>query len=105
MKNIKKLKFWGLYEVLLEKYRLRETEALALADFLLKMLRWEPKDRASAQEMLGHHWLKMIPNYNTKMSRAELREFLRTKNRAASQSSEDFKDEINRQAEEEEKIK
>lgn len=25
--------------------------------------------------MLDHYWLKMIPNYGTKMSRPELREF------------------------------
>jgi len=48
---------------------LKEFEATALADFLDKMLKWEPKDRASAQEMLNHHWLKMMPNYDTKMSR------------------------------------
>lgn len=87
LKNIKKLKLWGLYDVLVEKYRLRENEALALSDFLLKMIRWEPKDRATAQELLNHHWLKMIPNYNTKMSRKELRELKRTKNQSVSDSS------------------
>lgn len=48
MKNIKKLKYWGLKDVLIEKYRLRDFEAIALADFLQKMLKWEPKDRATA---------------------------------------------------------
>ncbi|CDW77938.1 serine threonine protein kinase [Stylonychia lemnae] len=77
LKNIKKLKYWGLRDVLIEKYRLREFEATELTDFLMKMLKWEPKDRATAQEMLQHPWLKMMPNYSTKMSRRELREFKR----------------------------
>ena len=48
MRNIKKLKFWRLYDVLIEKYRMRELEARALADFLEKILKWEPKDRPTA---------------------------------------------------------
>eukprot|EP00347_Sterkiella_histriomuscorum_P011240 403373209 len=77
LKNIKKLKYWSLRDVLIEKYRLRDFEATALADFLNKMLKWDPKDRATAQEMMNHHWLKMMPNYSTKMGRSELREFKR----------------------------
>ena len=46
-----------------------------LSDFLGKILQWEPKDRPSAQEMLGHPWLKMIPRYETKKSRKECREY------------------------------
>jgi len=53
-KTIKKLKGWGLKEVLVEKYRMMDFEAEVLADFLGKILKWEPKDRPSAQEMLGH---------------------------------------------------
>jgi len=26
--------------------------------------------------MLNHYWLKMVPNYNTKMTRQEAREFM-----------------------------
>jgi hypothetical protein len=26
--------------------------------------------------MLDHYWLKMIPNYNTKMGKAEMKEYL-----------------------------
>lgn len=44
LRNIKKLKHWGLYDVLIEKYRLRDFEARGLSDFLLKILKWEPKD-------------------------------------------------------------
>jgi serine/threonine-protein kinase SRPK3 len=55
---ITKLKMWSLYDVLIEKYRMRETEARYLADFLGKMLKWEPRDRPSAQQMLRHPWFK-----------------------------------------------
>lgn len=34
LKNIEKLRVWPMYNVLLEKYRLKDTEARALSDFL-----------------------------------------------------------------------
>ena len=52
-----------------------EFEALLFSDFLGKILKWEPKDRPSAQEMLSHPWLKMQPRFENKMSRGELKEF------------------------------
>ena len=64
-------------DVLVEKYRMIDFEAEVLADFLGKILKWEPKDRPSAQEMLGHRWLKMMPRYETKLSRRESREYRR----------------------------
>ena len=75
MKKIKSLKYWPLKNVLTEKYRLRPLEARALADFLLKMLKWVPAERATAQEMLNHYWFKMVPQYDTKMSKREMKEF------------------------------
>jgi serine/threonine protein kinase len=56
---------------------LRETEARGLADFLNKALEWEPSKRPSAADLLNHYWLKMIPNYNTKMLKEEHREYRR----------------------------
>jgi serine/threonine-protein kinase SRPK3 len=58
LKNITNLHHWPLYNVLLEKYRLRDSEAKPLADFLNCMLKWRPKDRMSARELLKHPWLK-----------------------------------------------
>jgi serine/threonine protein kinase len=55
----------------LDTYRLRDLEAKALSDFLDKMLKWDPADRWNAAKLLNHHWLKMIPNYNTHMEREE----------------------------------
>lgn len=86
-KNIKKLKMWPLYDVLIEKYRFRELEARLFSDFLLRILKWEPKDRPSAQEMLQHPWLKMIPHQDWKFSRRELREFKKVNGYKVSPSS------------------
>ena len=61
--------------MLIEKYRMLEFEAELLADFLGKIIKWEPKDRPTAQEMIAHPWLKMQPRFETKMSRGELKEF------------------------------
>ena len=38
LKRISKLKLWPLHRVLVEKYRMKESEANPLADFLMKML-------------------------------------------------------------------
>ncbi len=78
---------WPLYDVLIEKYRFRELEARLFSDFLLTILKWEPKDRPSAQDMLSHPWLKMIPHADWKFSRRELREFKKVNGYKVSPSS------------------
>lgn len=47
---------------------MKKEEALPLADFLMKMLSWYPEQRATAQQMLDHPWLKMSKNYDVKMT-------------------------------------
>lgn len=80
---------WPLYNVLIEKYRMRELEAKYLSDFLGQMLKWEPKDRPTAQQMLSHPWFKMAPRDDTKLSRREAREYRRTNGYEVSDSSEE----------------
>ena len=75
LKNITKLHAWPLYNVLLEKYRLKDAEARSLSDFLECMLKWKPKDRMSARELLNHPWLKETDNYDIWMSKDHLKEF------------------------------
>ena len=75
LKNITKLNQWPLYNVFLEKYRLKDSEAGSLSDFLGQMLKWKPKDRASARELLKHPWLNQKDEYNVWMSRNNLKEF------------------------------
>lgn len=57
LRNISKLKPWGLKSVLMEKYKYSETDAHEIADFLLPMLSVNPEKRADAGGMLNHPWL------------------------------------------------
>lgn len=42
-----------------------------LADFLMSILKWYPKDRPSAREMISHPWLTMPDDYDYKMKEKE----------------------------------
>jgi len=75
LKNISKLHQWPLYNVLLEKYRLKDVEARSLSSFLNEMLKWKPKDRSSARDLLDHPWLKESDEYTVWMSKDHLKEF------------------------------
>ena len=57
LKHIHSLKYWGLEEVLEEKYKFSKAEARGAADFLLPLLDFNPQRRATAQECLTHAWL------------------------------------------------
>ena len=72
-----------------------------LADFLGKILKWEPKDRPSAQEMLQHPWLKMIPRYDVKISRKESREYRKLKGYEVSPSKSKSSSEDDEESDEE----
>jgi serine/threonine protein kinase len=78
LRNIGGFHYWPLRNVLMEKYRIIEEEALALESFLLPMLVYEPELRASAQDCLRHPWLKMTSNYEYRMSREEFDKILET---------------------------
>lgn len=71
LRKISGLNYWPLRKVLMEKYRIKEDEAVALADFLIPMLTWYPEERATAQRMLDHSWLDMAANYEYKYSDRE----------------------------------
>lgn len=57
LRHIRKLEFWRLEDVLIEKYKMSKSEASMLADFLLPMLEFIPKQRITASEALRHPWL------------------------------------------------
>lgn len=71
LRRIKGLQYWPIKSVLMEKYRFKEEEASAFADFLVPMLRYYPDQRATAQEMLKHPWLSMPANFDYLMSDKE----------------------------------
>ena len=60
----------------MEKYKIKDNEAEALADFLLPMLKYYPNQRASAQDMLKHPWLSMPANFDCHMSEREYQSFI-----------------------------
>lgn len=57
LRHITKLKPWGLYDVLTEKYEWDPAEAQAFTDFLIPMLAFDPNERAKASDCLRHPWL------------------------------------------------
>ena len=67
-RRITDLKSNNLKRLLIYKYHFKLEEAEMLSDFLLKILKWNPRDRPTAQQMLEHPWLKMADNYSYKMS-------------------------------------
>ena len=57
LRNIDKLKFWPVLNVLTEKYDWDFEDAAEFADLLSKMLHLNPSKRATAEECLEHPWL------------------------------------------------
>ncbi|CAI4050118.1 hypothetical protein SUVZ_13G3480 [Saccharomyces uvarum] len=58
LRNISKLKFWPLKDVLTEKYKFSKDEAKEISDFLSPMLQLDPRKRADAGGLVNHAWLK-----------------------------------------------
>ncbi|XP_062842670.1 SRSF protein kinase 1b isoform X2 [Trichomycterus rosablanca] len=57
LRQITKLKPWGLLDVLVEKYEWSKEEAQSFSSFLLPMLDLIPEKRATAAECLRHPWI------------------------------------------------
>lgn len=60
LRNIRSLKPWGLYQVLVEKYEWSSNDANSFHDFLIRMLEYDSKKRASAADCLKHPWLQEV---------------------------------------------
>jgi len=60
LKHIKQLKFWPVEEVLHEKYHFSVREAEEISNFVLPLLEYDAKERATAFECLQHEWLQGI---------------------------------------------
>jgi len=58
LRHITKLRPWGLYDVLTEKYEWNREEAIVFTSFLTPMLEFNPDQRATAEECLQHPFLK-----------------------------------------------
>lgn len=68
LRNIKSLKPWDLYQVLVEKYEWSHDDANCFHDFLAQMLEYDPKKRATAAESLRHPWLSEVTDEQVKKS-------------------------------------
>lgn len=62
LRHIKSLRYWGLSDVLQQKYHMHAVEARNLASFLLPMLQLLPEERITAQNALAHPWLQGLPS-------------------------------------------
>tara|TARA_B110000977_G_scaffold199990_1_gene289007 strand:+ start:2551 stop:4812 length:2262 start_codon:yes stop_codon:yes gene_type:complete len=60
LRHIRSLKHWPLEDVLTEKYGFDEDTSFAMADFLQRMLHFDPGLRATANEALQHPWLDEV---------------------------------------------
>lgn len=60
MRNISNLKFWGLEEVFVEKYKFKreDIEIKLISDLILKCLRYNLDERYDCGSLLSHPWLK-----------------------------------------------
>ncbi|XBW35871.1 hypothetical protein QEN19_001443 [Hanseniaspora menglaensis] len=58
LKHISQMRHWSLHDVLVEKYFFDKVEAQNLTDFLVPMLKTDPRERADAGGMVNHPWLK-----------------------------------------------
>ncbi|OWM68331.1 SRSF protein kinase 1 [Punica granatum] len=59
LKRIRRLKFWPLDQLLMDKYKFSETDAREFAEFLTPILDFAPEKRPTAQQCLQHPWLTM----------------------------------------------
>ncbi|XP_075500603.1 uncharacterized protein LOC142539205 isoform X1 [Primulina tabacum] len=68
LRHIKRLKFWPLDKLLVEKYEFSEQNANEMADFLVQMLEFVPEKRPTAAQCLNHPWIIGRPRQLTPLS-------------------------------------
>ncbi|XP_010917701.2 uncharacterized protein [Elaeis guineensis] len=61
LRHIRRLKFWPLHKVLIEKYDFNERDANEMADFLVPILDFVPEKRPTAAQLLQHPWIDAGP--------------------------------------------
>ncbi|KAL9333041.1 hypothetical protein Peur_073180 [Populus x canadensis] len=61
LRHIRRLRFWPLTKVLMEKYDFSEQDANDLNNFLVPLLDFEPEKRPTAAQCLNHPWITAGP--------------------------------------------
>lgn len=66
LKNISRLKFWKLEDVLIEKYKFdaNDINVKLISDLILKCLRFNLDDRYDCKSLLSHPWFDENPVYD-----------------------------------------
>ncbi|XP_068639895.1 uncharacterized protein [Aristolochia californica] len=59
LKRIRRLKFWPLDKLFVEKYKISDSDAREFAEFLCPLLDFAPEKRPTAAECLKHPWLNI----------------------------------------------
>jgi serine/threonine-protein kinase SRPK3 len=59
LRHIQQLRYWGLKNVMKDKYDFGDSDAVAFAEFMEPMLALDPRRRATAAEMCNHPWLEL----------------------------------------------
>lgn len=78
---------------------MKEGDAMLLSRFLLRMLRWSPRNRASASELLKDAWLKVGPiEEEAFMSRTYCHEWRQANGEQVSDSDDPDEDEEDQEA-------
>ncbi|KAK6922496.1 Protein kinase domain [Dillenia turbinata] len=57
LKRIRRLKFWPLDRLLVEKYKFSESDAREFSEFLCPLFDFAPEKRPTAQQCLQHPWM------------------------------------------------
>jgi len=103
LKNIARLEFWPLVDVLVNKYNMDEDEAEFFASFLTPMLHFDPAKRASASECLGHPWLIITERDKVDCCESERRFFLRQNDLVAKSEMSDVEDSFSEESKKKQK--
>ncbi|XWS73985.1 hypothetical protein CRYUN_Cryun02cG0176600 [Craigia yunnanensis] len=61
LRHIRRLRFWTLNKVLMEKYDFSEQDATDMTDFLIPILDYVPEKRPMAAQCLSHPWISAGP--------------------------------------------
>lgn len=62
LKRIRRLKYWSLDRLLVDRYKFSESEAREFSEFLCPLLDFVPEKRPTAQQSLQHPWLNLKDN-------------------------------------------
>lgn len=60
--HIKRLKYWDLKSVLIEKYGMEIKDANLVGDFLLHCLQFDPRKRSFPEHLINHDWISYTEN-------------------------------------------